>query len=148
MASIIATLSPALSNLEETISTLRFASRSRLVSNKAVGSKYETVRERIMCRTMNVEEIKKIYIEEKEKIKLTLNLILNTLSRENIKNTTINRIIMNYYTITKSQLQSIVPLSTLIFLEELDSTLDDHTLDELMANQNQGIFPLFRLETS
>ena len=60
MASIIATLSPALSNLEETISTLRFASRSRLVSNKAVGSKYETVRERIMCRTMNVEEIKKI----------------------------------------------------------------------------------------
>lgn len=115
MASIIATLSPALSNLEETISTLRFASRSRLVSNKAVGSKYKTVRERIMCRTMNVEEIKKIYIEEKEKIKLTLNLILNTLSRENIKNTTINRIIMNYYTITKSQLQSIVPLSTLIF---------------------------------
>lgn len=115
MASIIATLSPALSNLEETISTLRFASRSRLVSNKAVGSKYKTVRERIMCRTMNVEEIKKIYIEEKEKIKLTLNLILNTLSRENIKNTTINRIIMNYYTITKSQLQSIVTLSTLIF---------------------------------
>lgn len=115
MASIIATLSPALSNLEETISTLRFASRSRLVSNKAVGSKYETVRERIMCRTMNIEEIKKIYIEEKEKIKLTLNLILNTLSRENIKNTTINRIIMNYYTITKSQLQSIVTLSTLIF---------------------------------
>ena len=47
MASIIATLSPALSNLEETISTLRFASRSRLVSNKAVGSKYETVRERV-----------------------------------------------------------------------------------------------------
>ena len=115
MASIIATLSPALSNLEETISTLRFASRSRLVSNKAVGSKYETVRERIICRTMNVEEIKKIYIEEKEKIKLTLNLILNTLSRENIKNTTINRIIMNYYTITKSQLQSMVISSTLIF---------------------------------